>query len=339
MYPNDYFDVLHHHTIFKNTDNNKKTQLLITKQNNIVTALMLFAVDITSYLLFFVSDLKYFTFVNHDLMKYPMYRPFSINNNFFISMAYFLALIFIIICAFKYTPLKKYSPTYDNIEIDSSNENIIMLLHTYKNAFCAISQYADTNNSFLNDDKFRLCNIKNISDKQFHEISNIINISRGNINQNTSPKPVNVIACIENALSNLLSNNSLKIVKNYREFDLFVLGNNSQITEVFNCLFQNSIESMFSYSTNPTLTITVGTEKSKIYINVTDNGKGIKTKYIHKVFLPLFSSKMGGSNFGMGLTYAKRIIEAHGGSITLKSKYKKSTTFQIVLPTVDKFIK
>ena len=70
-------------------------------------------------------------------------------------------------------------------------------------------------------------------------------------------------------------------------------------------------------------------------INELEEKLGIKNKDKYKIFNPLFSSKMGGSNFGIGLTYAKRIIEAHGGSIALKSKYKKGTTFQIELPTFN----
>ena len=84
----------------------------------------------------------------------------------------------------------------------------------------------------------------------------------------------------------------------------------------------------------PHLRITVGTEQDKLFINISDNGIGIKKHYISKIFTPLFSSKSGGKNYGIGLTYSKRIIESHGGSISIKSKYKEYTTVQITLPNL-----
>ncbi len=87
-------------------------------------------------------------------------------------------------------------------------------------------------------------------------------------------------------------------------------------------------------NSSPHLVITTATEHEKLFINITDNGIGIKNYYVTKIFNPLFSSKSGGKNFGVGLTYAKRIVEAHGGSISVKSKFSKYTTIQITLPNI-----
>ena len=313
--------------------NIKATQLLESKRNSYYSLLPILATDIISCFLIFISDFRYFSFLNLDLTKYPTFVPFRINNNVFIAITFIVMMIFIVIGLIRYTPLKQLNPNYNSIEVNSSDENIIMLLHTYKNAFCAISQYADIQNSFLTDNELRLRKVKDISDKQFQELSNIINIARGTINQTISPTLINVADCIETALTNTLAKNHAEVIKKYYNSEVFTLGNQTQIIEAFVCLIQNSIDAM-SFTSKPTINISLGIENNKLYINFTDNGEGIKFKDKYKIFNPLFSSKMGGSNLGMGLTYAKRIIESHGGSISLRSKCNKSTTFQVVLPAI-----
>ena len=210
-----------------------------------------------------------------------------------------------------------------------------MLLHTYKNAFCTITQFADCNNGFIQDDKYKLEVIKNIATDQFEEISRIIDIARGTIDPKTFIEFVNVTECIDTALNKTVDNPHITITKEYYMNDYHVLGDKSHLTEVFVCIIKNSLEAMQQKNTTtPKLRITIGTEQDKLFININDNGIGIKKYYISKIFTPLFSSKSGGKNFGVGLTYAKRIIESHGGSISIKSKYNEYTTVQITLPNL-----
>ncbi|MDD5773303.1 MAG: ATP-binding protein [bacterium] len=67
-------------------------------------------------------------------------------------------------------------------------------------------------------------------------------------------------------------------------------------------------------------------------IQVSDTGKGIKNEIITQIFEPFFSTKENGS--GLGLSIAQRIIEEHGGSITVKSIWEKGTNFFIKIPLV-----
>lgn len=70
-------------------------------------------------------------------------------------------------------------------------------------------------------------------------------------------------------------------------------------------------------------------------ISVTDNGCGIRYRNIDKVFDKFFKedeSRPAGQSTGVGLYNAKDIVESHGGRITVKSKYKKGSTFSIFLP-------
>lgn len=80
------------------------------------------------------------------------------------------------------------------------------------------------------------------------------------------------------------------------------------------------------------ITITTGRDKDKVFIDVTDTGKGIARKNFKRVFSPGFTTKKRG--WGLGLTLVKRIIEEyHGGRIFVRqSEPGKGTTFRIEMP-------
>jgi signal transduction histidine kinase len=65
-------------------------------------------------------------------------------------------------------------------------------------------------------------------------------------------------------------------------------------------------------------------------ISVSDTGSGISPDRLPRLFQPFFSSRANGT--GLGLATAKRIIEAHGGKISVASEPGKGTEFTIELP-------
>ena len=67
-----------------------------------------------------------------------------------------------------------------------------------------------------------------------------------------------------------------------------------------------------------------------VVIRVKDNGPGIPKSVRDKVFQPFFSTKEEGT--GLGLSIAYRIVEEHGGWLSLKSREGEGTTFTITLP-------
>jgi two-component system nitrogen regulation sensor histidine kinase NtrY len=68
----------------------------------------------------------------------------------------------------------------------------------------------------------------------------------------------------------------------------------------------------------------------RAYIEVSDNGAGIRDEIREKLFLPYFSTKKEGT--GLGLAIANRIIKEHGGYITVRDNKPKGTVFTIVVP-------
>jgi signal transduction histidine kinase len=79
-----------------------------------------------------------------------------------------------------------------------------------------------------------------------------------------------------------------------------------------------------------TLTLEANTSKDSFLISVTDTGTGITPENRPRIFEPYFTTKPKG--FGLGLAITSRIIETHGGTITVFSEAGQGCRFQIVLP-------
>lgn len=98
----------------------------------------------------------------------------------------------------------------------------------------------------------------------------------------------------------------------------------------------NLIDNAIKYSgEKPELTIKTSNADEKLILLISDNGIGIEEVYQEKVFDKFFRVPTGDvhdvKGFGLGLAYVKKIIELHGGTISLTSKKGEGTTFTITL--------
>jgi signal transduction histidine kinase len=79
-----------------------------------------------------------------------------------------------------------------------------------------------------------------------------------------------------------------------------------------------------------TLTLDAGADKTHFQITVADRGGGMDSETLKKIFEPYFTTKPNGS--GLGLAIARRIAEAHGGTITVESEPQRGSRFRVLLP-------
>ena len=70
--------------------------------------------------------------------------------------------------------------------------------------------------------------------------------------------------------------------------------------------------------------------QDEIHIHVIDTGPGITSDALEKVFQPYYSTKKGGT--GLGLPTARRIVEEHGGTLTVHAEPGRGTDFLVTLP-------
>ena len=103
-----------------------------------------------------------------------------------------------------------------------------------------------------------------------------------------------------------------------------IKGDSLKLKEVFHNLIDNAIK----HGKADKIEISSIKKKNSCIIYVKDNGKGIPEEDIDKIFDMRYSK----TGTGFGLTIAKKIIEAHDGSISVKSKEGEGTAFEIVLP-------
>lgn len=72
---------------------------------------------------------------------------------------------------------------------------------------------------------------------------------------------------------------------------------------------------------------------SMVRVTIEDNGPGIPRENLERIFIPFFTTDPAGT--GLGLPICKKIIQAHGGSIEVRSAVGVSTQFRIILPVKE----
>jgi two-component system, OmpR family, sensor histidine kinase CiaH len=113
-----------------------------------------------------------------------------------------------------------------------------------------------------------------------------------------------------------------------------VRGDRDQLVELFVILFDNAIK----YGTEKTaLTVTAGQGDGQVVVRVSDKGIGIAQADLPHIFERFYRAdqsrtKTKITGYGLGLSVAHAIADAHQGSITAVSKPGAGTTFSVSLP-------
>jgi len=81
----------------------------------------------------------------------------------------------------------------------------------------------------------------------------------------------------------------------------------------------------------------IKTEKliNKISMTIKDTGIGMTDEQIEKIFIPFYTTKGINEGTGLGLPVVMGIVQSHGGSISVKSKPGKGSTFTVLFPVTN----
>ncbi len=104
-----------------------------------------------------------------------------------------------------------------------------------------------------------------------------------------------------------------------------------QIQQVFLNLALNALQVMGKEGTLTITTAEVETPQGRaLAVRFTDTGPGIPPERRKQIFEPLFTTRADGT--GLGLSTSKRIVERHGGTLTVESEVGVGSTFTVTLP-------
>jgi PAS domain S-box-containing protein len=92
-------------------------------------------------------------------------------------------------------------------------------------------------------------------------------------------------------------------------------------------IIRNAVDAM---PQGGTLRITSRESRGRIELSVADTGAGITEEDLRELWNPLFTTKAKG--IGLGLPIANRLAEAHGGTITVKTKAGRGSIFTVTVP-------
>ena len=95
-------------------------------------------------------------------------------------------------------------------------------------------------------------------------------------------------------------------------------------------LILNAIEAM---PEGGRLNVTSDRTDQMLRLEIADTGRGIREEAVKNIFEPFYTTKEQG--LGLGMPYAKKIIEQHGGSIACDSRLDEGTTIRIAMPAPE----
>jgi two-component system phosphate regulon sensor histidine kinase PhoR len=102
-------------------------------------------------------------------------------------------------------------------------------------------------------------------------------------------------------------------------------------------VFRNLVDNAIKYAKGkPEITVRTSNDNGHVVVEVSDAGIGISPEYHEKVFNTYFRVPTGDVHdtrgYGLGLAYARRVVELHGGTIRLSSEKQQGATFTVSVP-------
>lgn len=150
---------------------------------------------------------------------------------------------------------------------------------------------------------------------------------------------------LNNLIKDIISSFSLKVTSKGGEIIMKLKAANADvlIDEVhFTNVIFNLLDNALKYcDKTPILTLETWNEKDNICISIEDNGIGIKKEHLKKIFEKFYRVSTGNlhnvKGFGLGLSYVKKIVNDHQGTIKVESEIGLGTKFTIAIPIIKNY--
>ncbi len=114
-----------------------------------------------------------------------------------------------------------------------------------------------------------------------------------------------------------------------------VVSNRNHLTMALNNFIANALDALTGQP-EPRILIEWGQTNEMINLTIADNGKGIAETDMHRIFELFFSTKSDNGGTGIGLAYAKRVVEMYGGYAEVDSKLNHGAKFTVKMVSGDR---
>ncbi len=154
-----------------------------------------------------------------------------------------------------------------------------------------------------------------------------------------SPKePVDVNDVVTHVLklrSYTLSTSNIVVETRLAENLPLIWADRGQVEQVVLNLVINAEQAMAAYHAEGRLRVGTTLGRLGVLLEVTDDGPGIESSNIERIFDPFWTTKAPGEGTGLGLSLVHNIVEEHGGVIDLRSEVGVGTTFYVDMPAAE----
>jgi len=158
-------------------------------------------------------------------------------------------------------------------------------------------------------------------DRIAHQVNNVMDFLK---NSEVQSEENHLKEMIDGLISEMSIPDGIKI--NLPEINVVIQADKIKLEALFSNLIINAIQKLVN---NGIITIRISEKADDmVQIEIEDDGHEIHEDNLEKIFEPLFTTKQIGT--GLGLASCKKIVEQHGGSISVKNN---PTTFTVILPT------
>ncbi len=236
-----------------------------------------------------------------------------------------------------------------NLELASLNEQknyfLGMASHDLRNPLgniITLAQFIESDEDKLSDEqKTFLATIISSGQFMLNLLNDLLDVSRiESGNATIELNEINIVELIQQSIADNkyhAQKKNISIQYSAHENIPSLHGDAAQLRLVLNNLISNAIK----YSVQGTLVeINVSCNETEVEIAVADQGQGIPEDELDEVFRPFqrtsVQSTAGEKSTGLGLTIAKKVVEAHNGTISVTSKVGKGTVFSFTLPLHQK---
>lgn len=269
------------------------------------------------------KEMLYASFVNKDLFLLQQLKWILIGS---------VVLILITLSCFWYT-LRLLLTQHKINEI--KNDFINNMTHEINTPLTSIAITAEALKKFSHDKQAQEGYIDIIlyqSNKLISLTDEILNSAKLEKSEIELQDTIEITMFLEELVKEMEAKVQLSV--SFPENKIFLRGNKNHLARAISNLVDNALK--YNISEIPTVTINASAENKMLTITIADNGPGIADEHKEKIFSQFYRVPSGNihnvKGYGLGLSYVKKVVQAHKGSISVKDNTPEGSLFILKLP-------